>query len=94
MSKIKNNILEYPAVFEQASEGGYNVSFPYFQGCVTFGSTFEEAKEKAGEVLELWLEELAESGEKIPAIERRPIVCDIKVAVPAKAKITYATNHC
>lgn len=54
--KIKKRILQYPAVFEPAPEGGYNVSFPQFPGCVTFGRTFEEAKEKAKEILELWLE--------------------------------------
>lgn len=50
--------LNYYAIFEPAIEGGYNVFFPSFPGCVTFGRTFEEAKEKASELLELWLEEL------------------------------------
>lgn len=53
----KRKILEYPAVFDPAIEGGYNISFPDFPGCVTFGRSFEEAKAKAKEVLELWLEE-------------------------------------
>ena len=52
-------ISEYPAIFTKAEEGGYNVSFPDFSGCVTFGRTFEEAEEKAKEILELWIEELA-----------------------------------
>ena len=64
MRNISNKI-EYPAIFEPALEGGYNVSFPSFPGCVTFGKSFEEAKKKAEEVLELWLEELAAEGEKI-----------------------------
>ena len=49
-------ISEYPAIFTKAEEGGYNVSFPDFSGCVTFGRTFEEAEEKAKEILELWIE--------------------------------------
>ena len=49
----KKTILEYPAIFTKAEEGGCNVSFPDFPGCVTFGKTFEEAEEKAREVLEL-----------------------------------------
>jgi predicted RNase H-like HicB family nuclease len=53
----RKKILVYPAIFEPAAEGGYNVSFPSFPGCVTFGKTFEEAKKNAHEVLELWLEE-------------------------------------
>ncbi|MFH1456988.1 MAG: type II toxin-antitoxin system HicB family antitoxin [Patescibacteria group bacterium] len=56
MADIKQKILSYPAVFEPAQEGGYNVSFPAFPGCVTFGRNFEDAKEKAQEVLELWRE--------------------------------------
>lgn len=52
--------VKYIAVFEPAEEGGYNVSFPDFPGCVTFGSSFEGAKVKAQEVLELWLEEFAQ----------------------------------
>jgi len=56
--KRKKTILEYPAIFSKAKEGGYNVSFPDFSGCVTFGRTFEEAEGKAKEVLELWIEEL------------------------------------
>lgn len=57
MRKSQYKILEYPAIFEPAKEGSYNVSFPAFPGCVTFGKTFEGARSKAAEVLELWLEE-------------------------------------
>lgn len=92
--KINKKILEYPAIFEPAEEGGYNVLFPAFPGCVTFGNTFEEAKIKAREILELWLEELANEGEKIPAVKYRPIIDEIKVAIPRKAKICYASNNC
>jgi len=37
-------ILNYNVIFEPAIEGGYNVSFPSFPGCVTFGKNFKEAK--------------------------------------------------
>lgn len=50
----------YFVVFEPDKSGAYNVSFPDFPGCLAFGWTFEEAKRKAREVLELWLEELAD----------------------------------
>jgi predicted RNase H-like HicB family nuclease len=93
MKKVKR-ILQYPAVFEPAEEGGYNVSFPAFAGCVTFGRTFEEAKKKAQEILELWLEELASKGQKIPASRFRPIIDEIQARVPAKAKLSYASSYC
>lgn len=92
MPKISKKILSYPAVFEPAKEGGYNVSFPSFPGCVTFGKTFEEAKKMASEVLELWLEELAEEKIKIPAFRSRPIIDEVSVKVPSSYKISYAPD--
>lgn len=90
MPKTKQKILQYHTIFEPAIEGGYNVSFPSFPGCVTFGQTFEEAKTKAQEVLELWLEELADEGIKIPISKFHPIVDEVKVALPIKAKTLCA----
>lgn len=70
----------YPAVFNPIPDGGYEVSFPDFPGCVTFGRTFEEAQEKASEVLGLWIEELETDHKTIPKHKERPIITDIKVA--------------
>ena len=83
MKKSRCKISSYFAVFEPAIEGGYNVSFPVFPGCVTFGRTFEEAKLMAREVLELWLEELRSQHESIPRSSDRPILDVVNVAVPA-----------
>lgn len=68
------------AVFEPAIEGGFNVTFPAFPGCVTFGHTFEEAQEKAGEVLELWIEELKSQKQKVSLYTGRPIIGEVAVA--------------
>ncbi|MEK9180146.1 MAG: type II toxin-antitoxin system HicB family antitoxin [Patescibacteria group bacterium] len=81
---MKQKIYNYTAIFDPAEEGGFNVSFPAFPGCATFGRTFEEAKEKAKEVLELWIEELVAHRERIPIRKSRPIVDEVEVAVPAK----------
>jgi len=85
--RIKRKILEYPAVFDPILEkgGGYNVSFPDFPGCVTFGRTFEEAKEKAKEVLELWIKELIANKEGVPLRVSRPIIDEVLVTLPAKS---------
>ena len=91
MSKKK---LYYHAIFEPANEGGYNISFPQFPGCVTYGRTFEESKRKAQEVLELWLEELAAEGEKIPVFKLRPVIDEVQVFLPPRAKVSYAPNNC
>ncbi|MFH1564862.1 MAG: type II toxin-antitoxin system HicB family antitoxin [bacterium] len=58
MPKTKQKILQYHIIFEPAIEGGYNVSFLNFPGCVTFGQTYEKAKANVQEVLELWIEKL------------------------------------
>jgi len=91
-NQTKTKILTYNAVFDPAPEGGYNVSFPNFPGCVTFGKTFEEAKSKAGEVLELWLEELAVEKQNIPAVKTRPIIDEVLVKLPTNAKLVYASH--
>ena len=79
-----HKISSYFAIFELAKEGGFNVSFPDFPGCITFGKNFEEAKKMAKEVLELWLEELASQKQRIPMKTFRPIIDEVEVALPTK----------
>ena len=43
-------------------EGGYHVVFPDYPGCVTQGSTVEQALDMAKEAMELYLEVEAEQG--------------------------------
>jgi predicted RNase H-like HicB family nuclease len=83
MARKFQKILSYFAVFEPTKNGGYDVSFPDFPGCVTFGKNFEEAREKAKEVLELWLEELSSEQKEIPSRVGRPIIDEIQVALPS-----------
>lgn len=83
MSSDMAKETRYFAVFKPDKSGVYNVSFPDFPGCVTFGRNFEEARDKAREVLELWLEELADHSAIIPTDFERPIVDEITVALPA-----------
>ncbi len=84
MAKKIGKVLSCFAVFDSAEEGGFNVSFPDFPGCVTFGKNFEEARGKAEEVLELWLEEMASQKRKIKIRGRMPIIGEIRVALPEK----------
>lgn len=74
-----NDVTVYPAIFNPIPDGSYEVSFPDFPGCVTFGQTFEEAQEKASEVLSLWVEELEAEHKTIPKREERPIITDVKL---------------
>ena len=95
VKKLKKKVLEYPAVFDPilGKDGGYNVSFPDFPGCVTFGRSFEEAKGKAKEVLELWLEELVANKEKIPIRACRPIIDEVIVTLPLKSQSHIPCTH-
>jgi predicted RNase H-like HicB family nuclease len=91
MKKNQNIMLKYLAVFNPAKEGGYDVSFPAFPGCVTFGKTFEDAKKMAKEVLEIWLEEISNSGEEIISHNNHPIIGEISAVISNKAKVSYAS---
>jgi len=77
MKSLKKSISSI-AVFTFIKGGGYYVSFPVYPGCVTFVHTIEEAQKKAGEVLELWLEEL--SANKISIFSQTPIFSEIRVS--------------
>lgn len=63
---MKSQPLSYTAVIQEDENGNHLVSFPALPGCVTFGRTYEEALKMGQEVLELWIEELVESGESLP----------------------------
>ncbi len=84
--KKQEKILHYYAIFEPAEEGGYNVSFPSFPGCVTSGRDFEESREKAKEVLELWLEEMQSQNEEIPSYVKHPIIDEIPINISNKTR--------
>jgi predicted RNase H-like HicB family nuclease len=75
----KKKTMKYFAVFEPAVEGGYNVSFPDFPGCVTFGRNAREAHRMAREALELWIEELAAQGKRLHKPLRRPLVGEVAI---------------
>ncbi len=57
----------FHVVFELAEKGGYTVSIPELQGCVTEGETFEEALEMVKDAVAGLLAVKAEHGDPIPA---------------------------
>ena len=56
----------YIALIHKEREGDFGVSFPDFPGCVTAGSTLQEAVDMAAEALELHIEGMAEAGLVVP----------------------------
>lgn len=56
----------YIAVVHKDPDSDYGVSLPDFPGCITAGSTIDEAKDMAHEALSLHIKGMIEDGEKIP----------------------------
>ena len=56
----------YIAILHKDKDSDFGVSFPDFPGCITAGSSFDEAKEMAREVLPFHIEGLQADGEVIP----------------------------
>ena len=57
---------EYIALIHKDPHSDYGVSFPDLPGCVTAGSTLDEARKMAVEALALHLEGLVEDNEAVP----------------------------
>ena len=56
----------YIAILHKDAASDYGVSFPDFPGCISAGSTFEEAKEMAREALPFHIEGMQADGLEIP----------------------------
>jgi predicted RNase H-like HicB family nuclease len=59
--------MDYIAYLHKDADSDFGVSFPDFPGCVTAGTTLEDARRMAMEALALHVRGLVEDGEKIPA---------------------------
>ena len=58
--------MEYIAYLHKDKGSDYSVSFPDFPGCITAGSTLEEARQMAAEALSFHIAGMQEDGEEIP----------------------------
>ena len=73
----------YIAFLHKDSDSDFGVSFPDFPGCVTAGTTLEDARQLAGEALELHIDGMNEDGERIPAPSSLDEVMELPEAVDA-----------
>lgn len=62
-------ILNYRLLFRKEPEGGYTVTVPSLEGCVTYGDSIEDCIKNAKEAIELYIETLKEFNEPIPTDE-------------------------
>jgi predicted RNase H-like HicB family nuclease len=60
-------MANYIAVVHKDPKSDFGVSFPDFPGCVTAGSSIDEAKDMAHDALSLHLKGMLEDRESIPA---------------------------
>ncbi|MGA9071627.1 MAG: type II toxin-antitoxin system HicB family antitoxin [Terracidiphilus sp.] len=58
--------MEYIAYLHKDKKSDYGVSFPDFPGCITAGSTLEEARARSAEALAFHVAGMREDGEPIP----------------------------
>ena len=56
----------YKILLHKEPEGGYTVSVPALQGCITYGEDLDEAITIAKDAIALYVEELQSRGEEIP----------------------------
>jgi predicted RNase H-like HicB family nuclease len=60
-------LAEYIALIHKDADSDYGVSFPDFPGCITAGSTLDEARAMAAEALAFHIEGMREDGQEIPS---------------------------
>jgi predicted RNase H-like HicB family nuclease len=58
--------MEYIAYLHKDKKSDYGVSFPDFPGCITAGSTLEEARRMAAEALSFHIAGMRKDGERLP----------------------------
>ena len=69
-------MANYIAVVHKEPKSDFGVSFPDFPGCITAGTTIDEAKDMANDALSLHVKGLIEDGEDIPSPSRLEDIMD------------------
>jgi len=57
----------YRILLRKEPEGGFTVTVPVLQGCISYGETIDAAIKNAKEAIELYIETLNEYNEEIPS---------------------------
>ncbi|MGM0786689.1 MAG: type II toxin-antitoxin system HicB family antitoxin [Thermodesulfobacteriota bacterium] len=69
-------MANYLAVVHKEPNSDFGVSFPDFPGCVTAGTTLDEAKDMAHDALSLHVKGLLEDGEPMPVPSKLENIVD------------------
>jgi predicted RNase H-like HicB family nuclease len=76
MSQYQYTIILHP----DPEEGGYTVTVPALEGCVTQGETIEEAIAMARDAIQLFVETLQAEGLPVPEEREQPQALTISIA--------------
>jgi predicted RNase H-like HicB family nuclease len=66
--------MKYTVVLQRENDGGYIATVPALPGCVSQGDTRAEVLKNIEEAIELYLEDVRETGEAIPVEADREYV--------------------
>lgn len=69
-------MANYIAIVHKDPKSDFGVSFPDFPGCITAGSTIDEAKDMAHDALTLHIKGMLEDGDNIPAPSKLENIVD------------------
>jgi predicted RNase H-like HicB family nuclease len=85
-------MANYIAVIHKDPESDFGVSFPDFPGCVTAGSSIDEAKDMAQDAILLHIKGMLEDGESIPAPSKLEDIMDDPEYADAAAVIIVTVS--
>jgi antitoxin HicB len=80
MTMQRPAIYNYTVVYEQLSEGGYNVIVPAIPEICTYGETLDEARAMAKDAVQCFIESAIKAGEAIPQ-DVKPTVEELAITL-------------
>jgi predicted RNase H-like HicB family nuclease len=69
----------YTAIFERAADGGWSAHVPDLPTILVGADTFEEAKERMQEAIEVYVEAMKEQGLSVPAPSTQIVAAEMIV---------------
>lgn len=80
MKKTKKvRVLQYNAVFQEESDGGFSVWVPILPGCCSQGDSFEETLSNIKEAIELYLENEPDLAQEQNEAESRQFLVPVSI---------------
>lgn len=78
--KANRSSLEYQAVFQEETEGGYSVWVPDLPGCTSQGEALEEALKNIKEAIKLYIDDSDSSTKRHDYEHQRQFMVPVRLA--------------